>query len=134
MRLIDADVLMKEFAEVVKESNNSDFADVPNWNDAVSLLGSAPTVDAIPVEWIEEWGWKNGMSESMSLRVMIDDWRKEIDDEVPVTHGHWINHYDDLFPEESTKECSVCHAEQMVTMLDDNYCPHCGTKMERKEE
>ena len=77
MRLIDADVLMKEFAEVVKESNNSDFADVPNWNDAVSLLGSAPTVDAIPVEWIEEWGWKNGMSESMSLRVMIDDWRKE---------------------------------------------------------
>ena len=32
---------------------------------------------AIPVEWIEEWGWKNGMSESMSLRVMIDDWEKE---------------------------------------------------------
>lgn len=33
--------------------------------------------DAIPIEWIEEWGWKNGMSESMSLRVMIDDWEKE---------------------------------------------------------
>lgn len=32
---------------------------------------------AIPIEWIEEWGWKNGMSESMSLRVMIDDWEKE---------------------------------------------------------
>lgn len=31
----------------------------------------------IPIEWIEEWGWKNGMSESMSLRVMIDDWEKE---------------------------------------------------------
>ena len=55
-------------------------------------------------------------------------------DAVPVTHGHWINHYDDLFPEESTRECSVCHAEQMVTMLDDNYCPHCGAKMERREE
>ena len=55
-------------------------------------------------------------------------------DAVPVTHGHWINHYDDLFPEESTRECSVCHAEQMVTMLDDNYCPHCGAKMERKEK
>ena len=33
--------------------------------------------NAIPIEWIEEWGWKNGMSESMSLRVMIDDWEKE---------------------------------------------------------
>lgn len=31
----------------------------------------------IPIEWIEEWGWKNGMSESMSLRVMIEDWEKE---------------------------------------------------------
>lgn len=37
----------------------------------------ADTVKAIPIEWIEEWGWKNGMSESMSLRVMIDDWEKE---------------------------------------------------------
>ena len=37
----------------------------------------ADTVEAIPIEWIEEWGWKNGMSESMSLRVMIDDWKAE---------------------------------------------------------
>ena len=45
MRLIDADALMKEFAEFVKNSNNSDFAEVPTWNDAVSLLGSAPTIE-----------------------------------------------------------------------------------------
>lgn len=45
MRLIDADALMREFAEFVRESNNSDFADVPTWNDAVSLLGSAPTIE-----------------------------------------------------------------------------------------
>lgn len=49
MRLIDADALMREFAEFVRASNNSDFADVPNWNDAVSLLGSASTIDAVPV-------------------------------------------------------------------------------------
>ena len=54
-------------------------------------------------------------------------------DAVPVRHGHWINHYDDLFPEESTKECSVCHAEQMATMLNDNYCPNCGAKMESRK-
>lgn len=44
-RLIDADALMKEFAEFVKDSNNSDFANVPTWNDAVSLVGSAPTIE-----------------------------------------------------------------------------------------
>ena len=42
--LIDADELMLEFAEFVRASNNSDFADVPTWNDAVSLLESAPTI------------------------------------------------------------------------------------------
>ena len=51
-------------------------------------------------------------------------------DAVPVRHGHWINHFDDLFPEESTQECSVCHAEQMGTMLNDNYCPNCGARMD----
>lgn len=51
-------------------------------------------------------------------------------DAEPVRHGHWINHFDDLFPEESTQECSVCHAEQMGTMLNDNYCPNCGAKMD----
>ena len=40
-------------------------------------IDNAPTVEAIPIEWIEEWGRKNGMSESMSLRVMIEDWEKE---------------------------------------------------------
>ena len=43
MRLIDADALMKEFAKFVRASNNSDFAPIPTWNDAVSLVGSAPT-------------------------------------------------------------------------------------------
>ena len=59
----------------------------------------------------------------------------QIDSElVPVRHGRWINHYDDLFPEESTQECSVCHAEQMGTMLNDNYCPNCGAKMDERRE
>lgn len=47
MRLIDADALMEEFVKFVRESNNSDFAPIPTWNDAVSLTGSAPTVDAV---------------------------------------------------------------------------------------
>ena len=55
MRLIDADELMKTYARFVAPSNNSDFENEPTWNDAVSLLESAPTVDAVPVKhghWI----------------------------------------------------------------------------------
>ena len=55
-------------------------------------------------------------------------------DAEPVRHGHWINHFDDLFPEESTQECSVCHAEQMGTMLNDNYCPNCGARMNKRRQ
>lgn len=96
MRLIDADALMKEYAEFVKESNNSDFADVPTWNDAVSLLGSAPTVKAIPIEWIEKemkrldedikWAWYYGNVAldkmdylKMWLTLKLEDWEKEND-------------------------------------------------------
>ncbi len=43
MRLIDVDALMDEFRDFVKSSNNSDFAKVPTWNDAVSLVGSQQT-------------------------------------------------------------------------------------------
>ena len=46
--------------------------------------------------------------------------------------GRWIIHFDDLFPEESTQECSICHAEQYLRYGDDdNYCPNCGAKMKQ---
>lgn len=43
--------------------------------------------------------------------------------------GEWIMHIDDLFPCESTQECSVCHAEQLINGNDDNFCPNCGARM-----
>lgn len=49
MRLIDADELVKAHARFFAPSNNSDFENEPTWNDAVSLLESASTVDAIEV-------------------------------------------------------------------------------------
>lgn len=48
--------------------------------------------------------------------------------------GQWIMHIDNLFPCESTQECSVCHAEQLITGNDDNFCPCCGAKMETEEK
>lgn len=44
--------------------------------------------------------------------------------------GKWIMHLDDLFPSESSQECSICHALQPISIADDNYCPHCGARME----
>ena len=43
--------------------------------------------------------------------------------------GKWIKHIDDLFPAESTIECSMCHHEQPLT-IDDSFCPNCGLRME----
>lgn len=44
-------------------------------------------------------------------------------------NGEWIFDIDDLFPEESTQTCSICHATQFTSIINDNYCPNCGTKM-----
>lgn len=57
-------------------------------------------------------------------------WNQPTADVVEVKHGEWINHFDDLFPEESTQECSICHKEEFITLLNDNYCPNCGAKMD----
>lgn len=55
---------------------------------------------------------------------------EELTEQADRPHGEWIIHTDDLFPEESTQECSVCHKEQFIlTGNDDNYCPNCGAKM-----
>jgi rubrerythrin len=42
--------------------------------------------------------------------------------------GHWIKHFDEAFPGDSTIECSVCHEEQYTT-IDDYFCPNCGAGM-----
>ena len=51
--LISRQALMKEFADFVKRSNNSDFARMPTWNDAVSLVDSMPP--AQPEQKVGKW-------------------------------------------------------------------------------
>lgn len=55
-------------------------------------------------------------------------------DVAPVRHAHWIYHPDDLFPHDSTQECSLCHEEEYLTLDNDNYCPNCGAKMDEVRE
>ena len=65
-----------------------------------------------------------------------EKWRKHFAELPPAEpkrlRGKWIYHIDDLFPAESTMECNQCHAEQPLT-CDDEFCPHCGAKMEVME-
>lgn len=51
-----------------------------------------------------------------------------------VKHGEWIYHMNDLFPAESTQECSICHEEENLALNNENYCPNCGAKMDGKED
>ena len=54
-------------------------------------------------------------------------------DVAPVRHGRWIYQMDDLYPEESTMECSVCGDFIFIRGESDNYCPNCGAKMDEGE-
>ena len=60
-------------------------------------------------------------------------------DAAPVRHGHWIYHMDNVFPNDSTQECSYCHEELRLRGVgvteyfgpcNENHCPTCGAKME----
>ena len=56
--------------------------------------------------------------------------REDAADVAPVRHGRWIYHPDDLFPSDSTQECSLCHEEEYLTLYNENYCQNCGAKMD----
>ena len=55
-------------------------------------------------------------------------------DVAPVRHGRWIYHMDDLYPEESTMECSVCGDFIFIRGESDNYCPNCGARMDGESD
>lgn len=61
MRLIDADALMREFTGFVAPANRSDLEPPPTWNDAVSLLGSAPTIANVAPVVHGEWELLDGI-------------------------------------------------------------------------
>lgn len=48
----------------------------------------------------------------------------------PVVRGHWIKHFDDIWPEDSTMECSACHEEEYMTLNNTKRCPNCGAYMD----
>lgn len=59
-----------------------------------------------------------------------------IDTVVPVIHGRWVKHD---FGKLTFSECSVCEAcvhicEKNCALAYENYCPHCGARMDEEDE
>lgn len=62
-----------------------------------------------------------------ALKMAVNELRQEFE---PVVHGHWIKHFDDIWPEDSMFECSECHEEEYVTLNNTKRCPNCGAYMD----
>ena len=130
-RLIDADILAEstcygicaECDEMYKGKNV-----MTNCSEIrlmfLRLINCAPTVDIDAItESHEKIGYDKGFRDGYA-QATVDAER----------HGHWINHYDDLFPECSTIECSLCHEHYYELCIYENYCPNCGAKMDEVED
>ena len=99
-RLIEVDVLRERMYHDAFETDS----DMQKWDSGC---------------WIRYKMFENALEETPTV------------DAEPVRHGHWINNFDDLFPMESTVECSICgEKEWMMTIINHNYCPNCGAKMD----
>ena len=72
--------------------------------------------------------WAKGLEPSKYLEII------PAVDVATVRHGRWIYHPDDLFPGDSTQECSCCHEEEYLTLYNENYCPNCGAKMDGESD
>lgn len=88
MRLIDADRLSARTC--VKNCSNCD--DMHNGSNVVTncsevrfrflrMIEEEPTVEAIPIAWMEKWFvkalWSANDGDDITVDVMVRDWRKE---------------------------------------------------------
>ena len=56
---IEREAVMQKFADHVRRSNNSDFAPVPTWNQAVQIVEDFPAADVRPVVLCRDCKYNN---------------------------------------------------------------------------
>lgn len=84
MRLIDADKLLKEFPIRINhyDKENGDFRYVLGIEAVMDYAKEMPTVEAIPITWIEKWQGKQyclqdeGKAKTTVIE-MLADWEEE---------------------------------------------------------
>ena len=80
MRAIDADDFLKQSTELYEHAGWDEREVHFSLADLRCNLEMMPTVEAIPVEWIERFGQENFYdwdTEFNAISVMLDTWRKE---------------------------------------------------------
>lgn len=77
MRMIDADALDKMLADAQTEckKNGGNFR-VGVLSNVRENIANAPTIDAIPVEWLRRQGKRGSIIQS-SATTLIEKWQKE---------------------------------------------------------
>lgn len=84
MRLIDADELKKEVPKkLVRLMDGQDYEETYYKYEVIKAINTVPTVDAIPIKWIENYvknnfcfaDWYGGFIGGINM--MLDEWEKE---------------------------------------------------------
>ena len=153
--LISRQAIMKEFADFVRRSNNSDFAPTPTWNDAVSLVGSMPSVQPELCEDANKL--KRCRFEYINACKIVahptpDTSKNDIYDAYAVMKALYPIFGDEECEEPSAQperkqgkwisfgkvcNCSVCHKgyDHTYEFIEEwNYCPNCGADMSGEQE
>ena len=73
-RLIDADVLIAKQASIAKTFARSD-AQKSLMGRVMYNTENAPTIDAVPVEWLRKW--PKSLRDGAYVRDILRDWQKE---------------------------------------------------------
>jgi hypothetical protein len=82
-KLIYADALRNECIELIRcidaETVKEDYYDGMEGGveNVMKCIDDAPTIDAIPIEWIMRYAFDGKRKHPISITEMIADWRKE---------------------------------------------------------
>lgn len=82
------------------------------------------------IDWFRCYGH---MDEPIPFETLVSDLRDAIPsaDAAPVVHGRWI---EKSYLLGTTRYCSECGENYGMPHGVFNYCPHCGAKMDGKED
>lgn len=123
--LISRTAAIKAVAKAIWHYPNECYRNLNAYDMAEALAKDAimplPSVN-IPTKYIAQ------------ININTDKIVKRIKDEYEINDrpsAEWIMHIDDLYPEESTQECSNCHEHETIKIHNDDYCPNCGARMNK---
>ena len=76
VRQIDADAL-KANLELAEEEEYATTGYIPSMCDALPIIDAAPTIDAIPVEWMREKMMRPQMTDGNPFGFVLAEWLEE---------------------------------------------------------